>query len=89
VDFRQGIQEGFAFGPGETRGDLLLGQPPLRLDRFPQHTPRVGGPEPDETVVPVVGQQGHRRIDIGGLPRADELRHDRVLGGEPTAGGGR
>ena len=29
----------------------------------------------------VVGQQGHQRVEIGGLPRADELRHDRILGG--------
>jgi hypothetical protein len=27
----------------------------------------------------IVGQQGDERVEIGGLPRADELRHDRVL----------
>jgi len=29
----------------------------------------------------VVGQQGHERSEIGGLPCADELRHERILGG--------
>ena len=28
----------------------------------------------------VVGQQGHQRVEVGGLPRAGELGHDRVLG---------
>jgi hypothetical protein len=29
----------------------------------------------------VIRQKGHERVEIGGLPRADELRHDRILGG--------
>jgi hypothetical protein len=29
----------------------------------------------------VAGPQGHQRTEIGGLPGADELRHERVLGG--------
>jgi hypothetical protein len=29
----------------------------------------------------VVGQEGHQRTEIGGLPCADELRHERLLGG--------
>jgi hypothetical protein len=29
----------------------------------------------------VVGQQGHQRLEVGGLPRADEPRHHRLLGG--------
>jgi 5,6-dimethylbenzimidazole synthase len=29
----------------------------------------------------VVSQQGHQRVEVGGLPRADELRRDRDLGG--------
>src|SRR5215211_6668413 len=28
----------------------------------------------------VVGQKGHQCVEIGGLPRADELRHDCILG---------
>jgi hypothetical protein len=28
----------------------------------------------------VVGQKGHQRVEIGGLPRAYELRHDCILG---------
>ena len=27
-----------------------------------------------------VSRAGHQRVEIGGLPRADELRHDRILG---------
>src|SRR5713101_6504195 len=29
----------------------------------------------------VVRQKGHQRVEIGGLVRADELRHERILGG--------
>jgi len=29
----------------------------------------------------VAGQQIHERTEIGGLPCADELRHERLLGG--------
>jgi len=29
----------------------------------------------------VVRQEGHQRVEIGGLPRAGEPRHDRLLGG--------
>lgn len=29
----------------------------------------------------VLGQQSHQRVEVGGLPRLDELRHDRLLGG--------
>src|SRR5215211_7875081 len=29
----------------------------------------------------VVRQKGHQRVEIGGLPRADESRHDRLLRG--------
>ena len=29
----------------------------------------------------VIGEQGHQRAEIGGLPGADELRHERILGG--------
>jgi hypothetical protein len=29
----------------------------------------------------IVGQKGHQRVEIGGLVRADELRHNRILGG--------
>jgi len=28
-----------------------------------------------------IRQKGHQRVEIRGLVRADELRHDRVLGG--------
>jgi hypothetical protein len=29
----------------------------------------------------VVCQKGHQRVEIDGLPRTGELRHDRILGG--------
>src|SRR5262249_57803857 len=37
----------------------------------------------------VVGQQGHQRVEVGRLPRAGELGHERVLGGGAGGGGGR